>query len=77
MDAVMAALQRLRRKGYERIVIKQEYGLAGRNMIRLLEPELLPTQQKWIQGVLRNHQTVVIEPWLDRVLDYSMQMEMN
>jgi hypothetical protein len=58
------------------VVLKQALGLAGGNAIRLLEPELLETQRRWMESALKNRGQLVVEPWLERVRDFSVQLEM-
>jgi hypothetical protein len=55
--------------------LKQNYGLAGQNMIRLWEPGVSRAQTRWIERVIGNGGLVVVEPWLERVLDFSVQLE--
>lgn len=75
-DAVMECIQRIRSRGHHRVVVKQPLGLAGHNALRLWEPELLPEQQRWIERSLECG-GVLVEPWLERLLDFSVQLEMN
>jgi hypothetical protein len=58
-----------------RLVVKEEFGFAGGGQIRLWEPELLPTQRRWMESAFDRGATLVIEPWLDRVRDLSVQLE--
>jgi uncharacterized ferritin-like protein (DUF455 family) len=70
-------IEAIRRRGHHKIVVKEAFGLAGRNMIRLWEPELLESQRRWMRRALLNRGPLVIEPWLDRELDFSVQLEMG
>jgi hypothetical protein len=38
---------------------------------------MLPTQRQWLANALRNGRQVVVEPWLERQLDFSVQLEMG
>ena len=67
----------IRAGGQHNLVVKEAIGLAGHNAIRLLEPELLESQRRWIERTLAKGQPVVIEPWLERELDFSVQFEMG
>jgi hypothetical protein len=67
----------IRERGHHRVVAKQTLGLAGQNAIRLWEPELLATQRQWLDRAFENGRAVVIEPWLERELDFSIQLEMG
>ena len=58
-------------------VIKAELGASGRNAIRVRDRELSAEQKTWVVRTLRSHGAVVVEPWLDRVLDFSFQLEIQ
>ncbi len=73
----LAAIAAIRGRGHHRVVVKTAYGLAGHNAIRLWEPELLPAQRQWLIHTLSHGQLLVVEPWLERVLDFSIQLEMG
>ena len=73
----LAAVAAIRRRGHHKIVIKQSFGLAGSNAMRLFEPEILETHHRWIVNAVENHQQLVVEPWLERALDFSVQLEMT
>ncbi len=74
-NEVSAAVADIRRRGHHRIVVKESLGLAGRNAIRLWEPEVLPAQRRWIERATAAGRPVVVEPWLERVADFSCQLE--
>lgn len=66
----------IRRRGHHRMVVKEALGLAGSNAMRLFEPEILDTHRRWMANALQNSRQLVIEPWLERELDFSIQLEM-
>ena len=72
----IAAIATIRQRGHHKIVIKEALGLAGSNAIRLFEPEVLETHRRWIASAVGNGRQLVVEPWLERVLDFSVQLEM-
>ncbi|HEU0038949.1 MAG TPA: DUF455 family protein, partial [Verrucomicrobiae bacterium] len=76
LDAALEAIATIRRRGHHKIVVKHVIGLAGSNAVRLFEPELLETHRRWMTNVLRAGRHLVIEPWLERLLDFSVQLEM-
>jgi hypothetical protein len=76
LDAALAAIATIRRHGHHKIVVKHVIGLAGSNAVRLFEPELLETHRRWMTNGLRGGRHLVIEPWLERLLDFSVQLEM-
>jgi hypothetical protein len=77
LEEALKTIAMIRRRGHPKIVAKEALGLAGHNAIRLWEPELLPAQRQWLTRTLQNGRQVVIEPWLEREMDFSIQLEMN
>jgi uncharacterized ferritin-like protein (DUF455 family) len=77
IDAALDSIAAMRQRGHHRIIAKQSYGLAGQNSLRLWEPELLASQRQWLERALANARPVVIEPWLERAVDFSIQLEMG
>jgi hypothetical protein len=75
LPTALAAIQSFRDQGHHRLVVKQALGLAGANAIRLWESELLETQRRWMADTLEAGQTLVVEPWLERLVDFSVQFE--
>lgn len=73
---VLAAVASIRGRGHHRVVVKQALGLAGQNALRLWEPAWLETQRRWLADAVRRG-PVVVEPWRERVLDFSVQFEMT
>jgi uncharacterized ferritin-like protein (DUF455 family) len=76
LDQALAAIATIRQRGHHKIVIKEALGLAGSNAMRLFEPELLETHRRWITNAVESHRQLVVEPWLERELDFSVQLEM-
>ena len=77
LDEALAAIATIRQRGHHEIVVKEALGLAGSNAIRLFEPEPLETHRSWIANAVENGRQLVVEPWLERVLDFSVQLEMS
>jgi uncharacterized ferritin-like protein (DUF455 family) len=73
----LTAIAAIRQRGHHKIVVKEAHGLAGSNSIRLFEPEIMESHRRWIANAVENGRQLVVEPWLDRVLDYSVQLEMT
>ncbi len=73
----LEAIAAIRGRGHHRVVVKQAYGLAGHNAIRFWEPEILPAQRQWLTHALEAGQQLVVEPWLEREFDFSVQLEMG
>lgn len=77
LEDALEAITAIRCRGHHRVVVKEALGLAGHNAIRLWEPELLPAQRRWLAHALGDGQQLVVEPWLERELDFSVQLEMG
>ena len=76
-DAVLRVVAAIRARGHHKIVLKEAIGVAGSNALRLFEPELLENQRRWIAKVIESGREIVVEPWLERVMDFSAQLEMT
>jgi len=77
LAGAQAAIAQIRGRGHHKIVVKAAFGVAGNNALRLFEPELLPTQRRWLENAFAHGRTVVVEPWLERLRDFSVQLEMG
>ena len=77
LGAVRTAVDAIRKRGHHKVVVKESFGLAGRNMIRLWEPEILASQQAWIGRALAGGHPLVVEPWMERAVDFSVHWEMS
>lgn len=77
VEEALAAVDAIRQRGHHNVVVKESFGLAGRNMIRLWEPEVLASQKMWISASLAKGHPLVVEPWLDRVVDFSVHWDMG
>ena len=75
-EAVQAHLDHLRAEGLADVVLKAEYGAAGRGAVRLLGGAPLGTAEaRWLARTLAQQGCVVVEPWLDRRLDLSLHFD--
>ena len=77
LPATLEAIAAIRARGHHRIVVKEAIGLAGHNAIRLWEPALLDTQRRWLARACEQGRQLVVEPWLEREMDFSVQLEMT
>lgn len=77
LDGALDAIDRIRRRGHRQVVVKEAHGVAGHNALRLWELEMLPSHRQWLARALRSGRRVVVEPWLERELDFSVQLEMG
>jgi uncharacterized ferritin-like protein (DUF455 family) len=77
LDEALAAIAQIRARGHHKIVVKEAFGVAGSNAIRLFEPEILPAQMRWLESASARNRELVVEPWVDRLVDFSAQLEMT
>ena len=77
LDAALKTISDIRARGHHKVVLKEAIGVAGSNAIRLFEPEILEKQLCWMTKVFESGRAIVVEPWLERVLDFSVQLEMT
>lgn len=75
VEEAMQLISAIRQSGHHRVVVKQALGLAGQGLMRLWEPEVLPNQMRWMTHVLESGGQLVVEPWLEREIDFSVQFE--
>ncbi len=62
--------------GYADLAIKAPFGSAANgNRILRAEEALSSRLKKWIETLWDTQQSVIVEPWLDRVFDFSVQFE--
>lgn len=77
LDDALKTIAAIRARGHHKIVVKEALGLAGSNSMRLFEPELLESHRRWLANALSDGRQLVIEPWLERERDFSVQLEMT
>jgi uncharacterized ferritin-like protein (DUF455 family) len=77
LDEALAAIAAIRARGHHRVIVKQDFGWAGHNALRLWEPELLAPQRRWLERATAAGRRLVVEPWLERELDFSLQLELG
>ena len=72
-DEVEGHIERLKLAGYEKFIVKSNFSTAGRGAKRFTN---LAEIEKWLRRVLR-HQSVVLEPCFERVIDFSIQLDVR
>jgi uncharacterized ferritin-like protein (DUF455 family) len=77
LEEALHAIAAVRGRGHQKLVVKEAIGLAGHNALRLWEPELLESQRAWLAKALANGRELIVEPWLEREIDFSVQLEMG
>lgn len=73
----LEVIREFRAQGYARLVAKEAIGLAGHNALRLWESEITKPQERWLERTLAPGNQIVIEPWCERLLDFSIQLQME
>ena len=74
-DAVVAIVEELRSEGD--VLLKAAHACAGRGHKRVKSHEPLEEYHPWLRKALENHGGVCIEPWLERIMDFSALYEMK
>jgi len=77
VEAALAAVAAIRARGHHRVVIKAALGVAGGNALRLFEPQPSTAQIRWLEKALGTRRQLVVEPWMEREVDFSVQLEMT
>ena len=76
LDELMAAVAGL--AAYGDVVIKAPLSCSGRHMQRIKARDLLDVkQQAWAERILKQQGALVAEPWVRRLADYSVQIEVQ
>ena len=70
---VEGAIQYFKKEGHHRFIVKANYSTAGRGAKRFDD---LSEVKGWLERILR-HQQVVVEPCFDRVVDFSIQLDVQ
>lgn len=61
-------------KDYQRIVVKAPWSSSGRG-IRFIDKELNEYQQRWIENIIAQQGSVVIETYCHKIKDFGMEFE--
>lgn len=72
---VGARLERVCGQGYAQAVVKAAFGQSGRNQMQVAGGRLQVAQSRWLERILAEQGSVVVEPWLDRACDLSFHMD--
>lgn len=59
------------------LIVKAPRGASGRGAIRMLKPALSDNQKRWLARTLAIDGALVVEPWRERVIDLSWQMDVD
>lgn len=75
LPGVIKSVKSLREAGYERILFKAPFGASGRGQLRLFEDRMNRGQETWIRRILEEQSELIVQPWLERVMDFSLQIK--
>ncbi len=62
---------------YSFIVIKAPYGCSGQNMKKVRSCDLTKSESNWIKKILKEQNSLIIEPWFNKVSDLSYQSKIT
>ena len=74
-EEVLREIGRLLENG--QVLLKAPFACAGRGHLRVNRKSPPPQTRSWIENTLRGHGAVVVEPWLERVHDFSALYEIR
>ncbi len=78
LESLEVVRDTLRRLGYENVVCKAPFGTAANgNRCILANENLGERTHAWLEKCWKDQGYIVIEPWLDRVFDFSVQLEVG
>jgi uncharacterized ferritin-like protein (DUF455 family) len=78
MDALIELRAQFAARGYHNIVCKAPFGTAAHGNRCLRDGEAIsPALVQWLQNVWDTQGAVLVEPWLERVYDFSVQCEQH
>ena len=75
-SSITAELGALAAQGHPVACFKAPFGIAGRGIFRAPTTALTERELTWLRPVLHQQGAVVVEPWLDRIADFSCQYEL-
>ncbi len=75
-EEVLASVREFSKNGGD-VLMKSSLSSAGRGHHRLEDGEVSANDLGWVKNVLKEQAGIVVEPWLERVLDFSAQYEVR
>ena len=76
-EQALAEMGRLTEAGFDAVVVKAIYGSSGRGQIHCRDGQLRAGQHGRLENILRQQGQVVVEPWLDKVVDLSLHFDVG
>ncbi|MGC6418525.1 MAG: DUF455 family protein [Bradymonadia bacterium] len=77
IEAVRAEIKRLTTLGFDRCVLKAPYSTAGRHARRTQGASVDHATQGWLERTLKIEGRVVVEPWFERLCDFSYLFDVS
>jgi len=81
MAPVEEAVTGYQARGFGTVVVKAAFGAAAQNQVRLGPPNQVvwqdERQRRQVEKLLEEYGAVVVEPWLDKVVDLSVQLQIG
>ncbi|NWK54713.1 DUF455 family protein [Verrucomicrobiaceae bacterium N1E253] len=74
-DSALLAVQNMRQD--RDLLLKSNFSCAGRGHFRVRKETSDAEIERWLKRCLAKHAGVLVEPWLDRVMDFSALYEMG
>jgi hypothetical protein len=74
-DEAAAAIRELSAGGP--VLLKAAHACAGRGQRRVMPGEMEDLTRGWLDGIMAEHGGVLVEPWLERVVDFSALYELD
>ena len=76
-EQVLTQIERLAAAGSGAVVVKALYGSSGRGQIHCRGGQVRAEQRGQLANMLRRQGQVVVEPWLDKVVDLSLHFDVG
>ena len=77
LDEVQKAFNTFSNCDYETICIKSPFGASGRNILRFPKAEISESQLGRVRNLLKKQGGVIVEPWFERVADFSIHFDVQ
>ena len=77
LEEVEKAVSDFTQKGWQTICVKPQFGASGRNILRFPLGKIDENQKGRLRNLLKKQQGLIVEPWLERLLDFSIHFDMK
>jgi hypothetical protein len=73
VDEVEPAIAPFFKDGFSKVVFKAPHGTSGQNQLQVSDKVLSDREKAWCVNTLKRQKQILIEPWFDKILDFSFQ----